>query len=202
MEEELNNVKSVVRTCSVKFFNPARGFGFVVSDSGEEAFLHRSVLERAGHRDLSPGQTVECEIVQGDRSPLVTRFLRIGDEVIPQRSPVEAWESSERPSSSRRPPATRHQEPPKILLIHAGKFAVGRISSINTVRGFAFVDVEGEGSAFMPPPVLSALPPDLRQPGAELEVVFVFGERGLMIVAARGRSSNTDPQIRHEGRDG
>ena len=180
-------MKGVVKACSVKFFDPVRGFGFVTSDNGEEAFLHRSVLERAGHSDLSPGQTVECEIVQGERSPLVTRLVRIGNEPTPQREPADTWDRFHRPLPSRRPPV-RHQEPPKLLLTHAGKFATGRISAINTLRGFAFVDVDGEGSAFMPPPVLSALPPELRQTGAELEVVFMFGERGLMIVAARTRN--------------
>lgn len=44
---------------TVKFFDPARGFGFVVPDSGgREVFVHSSVLFRSGMTDLAPGQRV------------------------------------------------------------------------------------------------------------------------------------------------
>ena len=44
---------------TVKFFDPARGFGFVVPDAGgREVFLHSSVLFRSGMTDLEPGQRV------------------------------------------------------------------------------------------------------------------------------------------------
>lgn len=44
---------------TVKFFDPARGFGFVVpDDGGREVFVHSSVLFRSGMTDLSPGQRV------------------------------------------------------------------------------------------------------------------------------------------------
>ena len=44
---------------TVKFFNPARGFGFVVPDAGgPEVFVHSSILFRSGMTDLAPGQRV------------------------------------------------------------------------------------------------------------------------------------------------
>ena len=44
---------------TVKFYDPARGFGFVVPDAGgREAFVHASVLLRSGMTDLAPGQRV------------------------------------------------------------------------------------------------------------------------------------------------
>ncbi len=44
---------------TVKFFDPARGFGFVIPDSGgREVFVHASVLFRSGMTDLQPGQRV------------------------------------------------------------------------------------------------------------------------------------------------
>ena len=44
---------------TVKFFDPARGFGFVVPDEGDrEVFVHSSVLFRSGMTDLEPGQRV------------------------------------------------------------------------------------------------------------------------------------------------
>ena len=44
---------------TVKFFDPARGFGFVIPDTGgREVFVHSSVLFRSGMTDLAPGQRV------------------------------------------------------------------------------------------------------------------------------------------------
>ena len=44
---------------TVKFYDPARGFGFVVPDgAGAEVFVHASVLLRSGMTDLAPGQRV------------------------------------------------------------------------------------------------------------------------------------------------
>lgn len=54
-------------TGAVKFFDPARGFGFVLPDAGgPEVFVHASVLFRSGMTDLSPGQRV---IVSAERVP-------------------------------------------------------------------------------------------------------------------------------------
>ena len=54
-------------TGAVKFFDPARGFGFVVPDAGgPEVFVHASVLFRSGMTDLTPGQRV---IVSAERVP-------------------------------------------------------------------------------------------------------------------------------------
>ena len=50
----------------MKWFNPTKGFGFVTpDDGGEELFLHRSVLEQAGLRDLAEGTRVRVQTSEG-----------------------------------------------------------------------------------------------------------------------------------------
>jgi CspA family cold shock protein len=50
-------------TGTVKFFNPARGFGFIQpDDDGGDVFVHVSALARAGMRDLMAGQKVSFDI--------------------------------------------------------------------------------------------------------------------------------------------
>lgn len=49
---------------TVKFFNAAKGFGFIAPESGEkDVFVHISAVERAGLGTLSEGQRVEYEVV-------------------------------------------------------------------------------------------------------------------------------------------
>lgn len=55
------NVKAVV-----KWFNTTKGFGFVqLSEGAPDAFLHISVVERSGNRELYEGTTIVCDLMQG-----------------------------------------------------------------------------------------------------------------------------------------
>ena len=52
---------------TVKWFNPAKGFGFIEQESGEkDAFVHISAVQKAGMDTLREGQKVEFELVPGD----------------------------------------------------------------------------------------------------------------------------------------
>jgi CspA family cold shock protein len=51
-------------TGTVKFFNSAKGFGFIAPESGEkDVFVHVSAVERAGLGTLSEGQRISYEVV-------------------------------------------------------------------------------------------------------------------------------------------
>jgi cold shock protein len=57
---------------TVKWYNTTKGFGFVMPElGGEEVFLHRTILERAGLTELAEGTRVRIQIVEGKRGPQV-----------------------------------------------------------------------------------------------------------------------------------
>jgi len=56
----------------VKWFDSAKGYGFIHSDEGKDIFVHYTGVERDGFKSLEQGQDVEFEISDGKRGPQAT----------------------------------------------------------------------------------------------------------------------------------
>ncbi len=63
-------------TGSVKWFNDSKGFGFVAADDGTEAFVHHSEIQGEGYKSLTEGESVEFDIIQGEKGPKATNVRR------------------------------------------------------------------------------------------------------------------------------
>jgi len=55
------------QTGTVKWFNDAKGFGFITTDGGEDVFVHFSAIQGRGFRSLQEGTQVEFEVAQGPK---------------------------------------------------------------------------------------------------------------------------------------
>ena len=54
---------------TVKWFNDAKGFGFIEREGGDDVFVHHSAIRAEGFKSLAEGQQVEFEVVQGAKGP-------------------------------------------------------------------------------------------------------------------------------------
>jgi CspA family cold shock protein len=54
---------------TVKWFNEAKGFGFIEQQSGPDVFAHFSAISSSGFKTLAEGQKVEFTITQGPKGP-------------------------------------------------------------------------------------------------------------------------------------
>ncbi|WP_407649383.1 cold-shock protein CspD [Brevibacillus composti] len=53
----------------VKWFNAEKGFGFIEREDGDDVFVHFSAIQGNGFKSLEEGQSVEFDIVEGNRGP-------------------------------------------------------------------------------------------------------------------------------------
>jgi CspA family cold shock protein len=59
--------ESVVASGTVKWFNEAKGFGFISQEGGEDVFVHFSAIQGDGFKTLAEGERVEFEVTRGPK---------------------------------------------------------------------------------------------------------------------------------------
>jgi CspA family cold shock protein len=117
----------------VKFFNPQKGFGFIVrDDGGEDVFVHISAVEQAGLSDLADGQPLEFTLV--DRGGRISATnLRIEGE------PMAVERSGGAGGGDRGPQRQL-----------TGEKASGTVKFFNSMKGFGFIQRDdGQPDAFV-----------------------------------------------------
>lgn len=65
-------------TGTVKWFSNEKGYGFIEREGGDDVFVHHSAIQGSGFKSLDEGETVEFEVIQGDKGPKAQNVVRSG----------------------------------------------------------------------------------------------------------------------------
>jgi CspA family cold shock protein len=64
-------------TGKVKWFNDAKGYGFIEREDGEDVFVHFTAIQSDGFKTLAEGQSVEFEVLNGQKGPQAANVLKV-----------------------------------------------------------------------------------------------------------------------------
>jgi CspA family cold shock protein len=66
-----------METGTVKWFNSAKGFGFIARESGEDVFVHFKEIVGEGYKSLNEGDKVSFEVTQGPKGLQATKVKKV-----------------------------------------------------------------------------------------------------------------------------
>lgn len=62
---------------AVRWFNNAKGYGFLGREGGTDVFVHYTAINTDGYKSLKEGELVEFDVVQGDKGPQADHVFRL-----------------------------------------------------------------------------------------------------------------------------
>jgi CspA family cold shock protein len=62
---------------TVKWFNDAKGYGFITQEDGTDVFVHHSAIQGSGFKTLSEGQAVSFDVADSDKGPQAANVVKL-----------------------------------------------------------------------------------------------------------------------------
>ncbi len=154
-------------TGRVKWFDPAKGYGFITSDGGRgDILLHQSCLVASGLETALQGATIHCEAAQSSKGLQAIRVCSIDNST----ALADAHSRALRPEGDTRRPKA------------AGDYQPATVKWFNRVRGYGFVTLgKAKSDIFLHMETLRCSGIDTLDAGQAVNVRIGEGPKGLMV---------------------
>ena len=185
MVQELGGEASLVEELftirgTVKWFNPAKGFGFVTPEDGSgDVFMHLSSLRQSGYEAAPDGANIVCEAARRAKGVQVVRIVELGAAPSPMRQPElnGSADDNAAPMGFGYPrPRPKPRFPP---VLGEGEFQTATVKWFSPAKGYGFLTCgEGEQDIFIHVAVLRRQGLSDLLPGQTVQVRVGQGPKG------------------------